>query len=207
MPPAPKILSTVGAAAVVAVAALGLTACGSSGNLGRPTTGGTPSPGTMTSPSGGPLITDQSLSAQDRTWLTTIAQGDRFEILGGQAAESHAAGPAAHGFGQRMVTDHTANLQDLVKQAPSLNFTVPTQPNPQQQQTLTMLDRLKGARFDCSYLTNGYSTHVAAVAATKREISAGQNPRVKDMARKALPMLESHLTLARQALSGLAHCG
>ena len=207
MPAAPKIRCTVGTAVVIAVAALGLTACGSAGNIDRPTKGGTPSPGTRTSPSGGPLITDQSLSHADSTWLTKIAQGDRFEILGGKIAATHASGPAAHAFGQRMVTDHTASLQELIKQAPSLNFTVPTQPNPDQQRTLKRLGQLKGPQFDCSYLTNGVSTHVKAVAATKLEIAAGQNPRVKDMASKALPMLESHLKLAHEAVSGLAHCG
>src|SRR4051795_1726728 len=86
-------------------------------------------------------------SAQDETWLTTGIQGDRFEIVGGTAAQSKGATAAMKAFGARLVKDHSKSLSDAVKAAHQFGVTVPKTPSPSEEWELRTVGSFSGAAF------------------------------------------------------------
>src|SRR3954468_12733703 len=84
-------------------------------------------------------------SAQDATWLTTGIQGDRFEIVGGTAAQSKGATAAMKSFGARLVKDHTKSLKDADSAARRFGVDIPKTPSPSEQWELRTVGSFTGA--------------------------------------------------------------
>jgi putative membrane protein len=154
-----------------------------------------PAPAARQSECGGP---GHATSAQDATWLTTGIQGDRFEIAGGTAAQSRAATPAMKAFGARLVRDHTASLKDAVRAARRFGIDVPKTPTPSEQWELRTVGAFTGTAFDRSYADLEVQDHIQDIQETKDEISDGCNATVRGLARDDLPVLRTHLRIARQ---------
>jgi putative membrane protein len=137
-------------------------------------------------------------SAQDATWLTTGIQGDRFEIVGGTAAQSKGATAAMKAFGARLVKDHTKSLKDAERAARRFGVDVPKTPSPSEQWELRTVGAFSGAVFDRSYADLEVQDHIQDIQETKDEISDGCNATVRGLARDDLPVLRQHLRIARQ---------
>ena len=137
-------------------------------------------------------------SAQDETWLTTGIEGDRFEIIGGTAAQSKGATPAMKAFGARLVKDHSKSLSDAVKAAHRFGVTVPKTPSPSEEWELRTVGSFSGAAFDRSYADLEVQDHIQDIQETKDEISDGCNRTVRGLARDDLPVLRQHLKIAQQ---------
>lgn len=214
----PAILRTFSSApirliTVFSAAALALAACSSSSGShgtangpGDSSTSPNVSSSNTTTAAAAAAANGSTLSSQDRDYLTKSAQGDKFEVLGGQAAQTKTTVMVVRTFGQRMVSDHSKSFEELAQAAPSLGFTAPTTPDSTQQKTLALMSQLSGTTFACSYLMTEYNDHEADVAMTKLEIASGQSPQVKQMAQKELPTLEQHLSMAQSALENTTRC-
>src|SRR3954462_1206087 len=72
------------------------------------------------------------LSAWDKEWLMTSIEGDRFEIIGGQLAQSKGQADVIKSLGARLVADHSKSLEDAVKAAKHFGIEVPDSPSPSQ---------------------------------------------------------------------------
>ena len=142
--------------------------------------------------------TGHATSAQDATWLMTGIQGDRFEILGGTAAQSKGATPATKAFGARLVRDHTKSLGDAVRAARRFGVDVPKTPSPSEQWELRTVGAFTGTAFDRSYADLEVQDHIQDIQETKDEIADGCNTTVRGLARDDLPVLRAHLRIARQ---------
>ena len=136
-------------------------------------------------------------SAQDETWLTTGIEGDRFEIVGGTAAQSKGATAAMQAFGARLVKDHTASLKDAARAARRFGIDVPKSPSPSEQWELRTVGSFSGAAFDRSYADLEVQDHIQDIQETNDEISGGCNRSVRALARTDLPVLRAHLRIAR----------
>jgi putative membrane protein len=137
-------------------------------------------------------------SAQDETWLTTGIEGDRFEIIGGTAAQSKGATAPMKAFGARLVRDHTKSLRDAERAARRFGVTVPKTPSPSEQWELRTVGAFSGTAFDRSYADLEVQDHIQDIQETKDEISVGCNSTVRSLARDDLPVLRQHLAIARQ---------
>jgi putative membrane protein len=137
-------------------------------------------------------------SAQDETWLTTGMEGDRFEIIGGTAAQSKGATAAMKAFGARLVKDHSKSLREAESAAHRFGVTVPKTPTPSEQWELRTVGSFSGAAFDRSYADLEVQDHIQDIQETKDEISDGCSSTVRSLARSDLPVLRRHLTIARQ---------
>jgi putative membrane protein len=142
-----------------------------------------------------------AISAQDATWLTTGIQGDRFEIIGGTAAQSKGVTPAMKAFGARLVKDHTKSLKDADSAARRFGVDIPKTPTPSQQWELRTVGSFTGAAFDRSYADLEVQDHIQDIQETKDEISEGCNRAIRSLARDDLPVLRQHLKIARQLLA------
>jgi putative membrane protein len=137
-------------------------------------------------------------SAQDETWLTSGIEGDRFEIIGGTAAQTKGATAAMRAFGARLVKDHSKSLSDAVKAAHRFGVTVPKTPSPSEEWELRTVGSFSGAAFDRSYSDLEVQDHIQDIQETKDEISDGCSATVRGLARDDLPVLREHLKLARE---------
>jgi putative membrane protein len=141
-------------------------------------------------------------SPLDEYMLQSSIQGDRFEIAGGQLAQSNGTSPAVKALGARLVKDHKQSLSDAVKLAKQLNISVPKQPTPSQEWELSTLGGLPTATFDAAYATLEVQDHKQDIDDTKMEISDGVNAKVRHLAHEDLPVLREHLKLSKQAAAG-----
>src|SRR3954470_7008672 len=72
-------------------------------------------------------------SPLDKYMLQSSIQGDRFEIAGGQLAQSKGTSDAVKALGARLVKDHSKSLSEAVKLAKDLKISVPKTPTPSQE--------------------------------------------------------------------------
>ena len=143
------------------------------------------------------------VSTQDRTFINQAAQINLTEISLGKYTQAHAANTAVKNLGARYALDHTAAQANLRALASSLGMTVPTAPNTQLKSMVAKVEALKGKDMDVAFANISVSGHEAAIDIFKKEESAGSNAAVKAYAAKYLPMLQTHLRLAKHLESTL----
>jgi predicted outer membrane protein len=144
-----------------------------------------------------------SAPPQDEMWLQTSISGDRFEIAGGRLALARAESPAAVAFGRRMIHDHSQSLSDAVRLARELGVGVPPAATPSQQWELNRLKSMPRSWFDAQYASLELKDHNQDVEETGFEVREGYSSEVRAEARKDLPMLVTHLHLAKQLVATL----
>jgi putative membrane protein len=146
-------------------------------------------------------------SAQDKTWLSTAMQGDRFEILGGQLAASHSTDARVQHLGQRLIQDHTAALKAASAAAHARGVDVPREPSPSEQWELDMLAQLNGAAFDRAYTSLEVKDHEQDISEATDESKSGRDAGILRLARHAIGMYHRHLHLSEAAFNAVTQRG
>ena len=149
---------------------------------------------------GTPALAAQS--DQDIAWMQVAHQSNLTEIAAGQAAQRSATSPEVKQLGAMFVEDHTALDAQLTQAAQQLGVQLPSAPSPEQQQQLAAVEQQTGQAFDAAWISSQIAGHLTTIAATQRELQAGSDPTVLDLARAATPVVQRHLTelqgMARQ---------
>lgn len=139
----------------------------------------------------GPAMSDQQ-------FVDFAAQTDMVEANLGQLAESVASSQAVKDYAQMLVTDHTNDLHQLYAAAQPASLTVPTAIDAEHNKTMIdPFEKLKGAAFDRRYIHEMIVGHTKAIAIYKKEAADAQNPGLKSYAEQAIPVLEKHLSGAK----------
>ena len=134
--------------------------------------------------------------AGDQAFLTQMAQGNVAEIELGKLAQHKGNTVAVRNFGTRMVRDHE-NLNNQLKHVAAMeHVSLPTSPNPEQLQEKSRLEGLSGKAFDDAYMRMMLNDHQNDVNAVQQEVGSAQTPQVKQLAQRALPILQNHLRMA-----------
>jgi putative membrane protein len=144
-----------------------------------------------------------STSAQDQSWLASSMQGDRFEIIGGQLAQTHSSDAHVRAVGRRLIADHTRSLHEAARAAHPRSVAVPHQPTASERWELDMLARLQGAEFDQAYLSLEVKDHEQDISEATEESKTGSDPTVVALARHELGVLHYHLQLCHRAFAAL----
>jgi putative membrane protein len=151
--------------------------------------------------SGDQRCNEKGFSAWDEEWLKMSIQGDLFEIQGGKLAQQKATTQIVRDLGARLVKDHTKSLQDAVDVAHKLGIDVPDTPSPSQQWELRAVAQFQGSEFDRWYSDLEVQDHVQDIQEAQDEVDKGCNEQIKQLARDDIPVLQTHLELARAALA------
>jgi putative membrane protein len=138
----------------------------------------------------------------DSDFVQKAAAGGQAEVDMGKLAEQQAGTAAVREFGRWMVTDHTMANNMLAKAAQQANMQAPTSPTQEQQDNLNKLKKLHGAAFDRSYMSMMVKDHTEDVDLFRNEAQSGQNDQIKTFAQDTLPVLEAHLTEAKELSGG-----
>ncbi|MGP3959768.1 DUF4142 domain-containing protein [Nonomuraea sp. 3N208] len=136
-------------------------------------------------------------SEQDRAWMRTIHQGNIAEIQTGRLAQGKGSTKPIKTIGKMLVQDHTAFDVKVAQLATQLGVQLPKSISSHQREEILQLRAAIGKDFDQEFLATMTNEHMAAIAATKKEISRGSSPAVVALAKAAVPTLEKHLSVLR----------
>ena len=97
-----------------------------------------------------------------------------------------------------LITDHTADYQQLKALAAQANLTVPGAIDGDHYKAMIApFEKLKGAAFDHKYAQEMIAGHTKALEAYKKEAAGAENATVKSYAESVEPVLEKHLSDAK----------
>lgn len=134
----------------------------------------------------------------DQQFVDMAAQIDMVEANLGQLAGNVAESQPVKDYGQTLVTDHTSDYQQLSTAAKQANLTVPTAIDAEHNKAMIdPFQKLKGAAFDHKYAQEMVAGHTKALAMYKKEAETAQNDAIKSYAQTAIPVLEKHLSAAK----------
>lgn len=134
----------------------------------------------------------------DQQFVEFAAQTDMVEANLGQLAGNVAESQQVKDYGQTLVTDHTNDYQQLTAAAKQANLNVPSAIDAaQNKKMIDPFQKLKGAAFDKKYIHEMVAGHEQAIQVYKKESTGAQNDSIKTYAQTALPVLEKHLSAAK----------
>ena len=136
-------------------------------------------------------------SRGDQAFVNEAARGGEMEVKLGQLAEHNGSASAVKEFGARMVKDHTRLNAELSATAKSVGLKVPDAISTQQQAQYDQLAALTGRKFDTAYIQMMVKDHTADLAAFQKEAKATQDAKLKGTVETAIPVIEEHLSMAK----------
>jgi len=132
-------------------------------------------------------------------FLTEAAQGSVAEVTLGKMAAEKGENAAVKDFGNRMVRDHSKAIEEAKVLATTAGVPLPTEMSEEAKALQQRLNNLAGAEFDRAYMDEMVNDHKKDIAAFEKQAEDGQNAQVKEWAKKMLPTLKEHLSLAQSA--------
>lgn len=147
------------------------------------------------------------MNQQDKDFARLAAQANRGEIEIGTLAQQKASNDAVKEFGKRMVEDHTNAGHELRNWSAQTNFKLPTGITADDSSTKSSLSSESGTQFDQKYMQSQLKDHKQVIAAFEKEIQDGQDPQLKQIAAKILPVLQDHVRLAEDVAGKLGMSG
>jgi putative membrane protein len=136
---------------------------------------------------------------ENRMFLKKAIQGDLAEIQIGKLAQGKGTNENVKRFGEKLVSDHGANLETAKSVARSIGVTPPTAPNATQKATYDRLNRLSGSEFDRKFAQHMVQDHKKDIKEFQRE--SKKSGTIADFARQTAPKLQQHLRIA-ESLAG-----
>lgn len=144
------------------------------------------------------------------TFVKKVPASNEFEIQSSQMALEKASADDVKKFAQQMIDDHTKAGEDFKKalsQGQTTSATTPADSTlmPEQQKMLDELKAASGDEFQSKYITMQANAHKEAVAMFSAYANSGDDPALKEFAKKTLPVLKMHEEHVKQLQS--AHQG
>ncbi|HEU5116630.1 MAG TPA: DUF4142 domain-containing protein, partial [Isosphaeraceae bacterium] len=104
-------------------------------------------------------------------------------------------------YADRIDEDHDKANRDLVTLAEKKGVDVPNVLDDRHKNMIDQMGKLEGKAFEQRYLQNQVAAHQRAVRMFAAEAEHGQDPEIRDFARKQLPVLRQHLKMAQDFAS------
>lgn len=192
-------IRTTSFTAAVCGAALALGACATfTGEQGAG--GPAAQSGSASNDAGGATAQTQQLSAQDREFVTRAAQSGLAEVESSRIAVTQATSEEVRAYAQRMVRDHSATNEELMRLARGKGIEVSPMLDAEHRAQVDALQAKSGADFDRAYLQDmGVRAHQDAVSLFERQARDGSDPDLRAFAARTLVGLREHLAMAEQA--------
>jgi len=153
----------------------------------------------MSSSGGGSASAGSSAaSSSDKTLFESVAKANLAEIATGKLAMQKAQSPSVKQFGQHMVDEHSALLQEGGALAQAKGIPVPSSPDVKHQVAMKKLELMSGESFDRAYMEQMVKDHVETLDLLKQTAAQAADPQLKAQAEKAIPHVQQHLAMAKQ---------
>jgi len=151
------------------------------------------------------LMTMRAQLADD--FVGDLARGNMAEISLSQMALQRSQNESVKQFAQMMVTDHTAAGTELQTLATSKSITLPTATDQKHQSAMTKLGGESGAAFDRDYMKQMVNDHEKTLSLLQKQAEKGTDADLKAFAAKMVPIVQGHLTAARNLSATLGNSG
>lgn len=139
------------------------------------------------------------LAAEDKTFITTAAQGSMLEVQLGQIASQKATSPDVKAFGSQMVADHGRANTELSQLAAKKGWQVPTTLDKDHQEMVDKIAKLNGSEFDQKYASSMVDDHEDDIKQFKNAAKDAKDPDLKAWAAQKVTLLDAHLMMAKDA--------
>lgn len=134
----------------------------------------------------------------DQQFVDFAAQTDMVEANLGQLAQTASENQQVKDYAQMLVTDHSKDYGELRAAAQQAGLTVPGAIDAAHNKSMIgPYQKLKGAAFDHKFSADAVAGHTHAIEVYKKEAADAQNPAIKSYAQAAIPVLEKHLSGAK----------
>lgn len=137
-------------------------------------------------------------STADLKFTQEAAQGALFEIESGKLAVQKGSNARVREYGQRMIESTGKMKSELESVAARDDIPIPHKPDPAQQTLMDNFSRLAGTAFDRAYMQNQIRNQEQDIAEFRLEVKDGENPDLKDFAKRNVAVIESNLNVAMQ---------
>ena len=156
---------------------------------------GAPAAFAQQAPAGLPLVSENKVDTD--TFSKTLVSANRFEIESSKLAEEKGVAADVKDFAQLMVKEHTKAGQDFKAALEKSQTTASVTPEapallPKDQAMLDQLKALDGEAFQAKYIMLQTEAHKQAVALFSTYAQSGDDPALKEFAKKTLPTLRMH---------------
>jgi putative membrane protein len=156
----------------------------------------TPTPAQPTTPAEEPAAVPAKVDTI--AFVKAVPSANEFEIQSSKMAEQMATSEDVKSFAKQMIQDHTKAGEEFkiaLSQGETTSSTTAAGASPLLPKEQAMLDELKAARgeaFDAKYIELQTNAHKEAVALFSNYAQSGDDPALKEFAKKTLPTLEQH---------------
>jgi putative membrane protein len=133
----------------------------------------------------------------EKRFVKDALLGGMTEVELGKVALEKASSDPVKQFAQKMIDDHSKANEDLKQLASKENINVSDSLDSKHQSRVEKLSKLSGADFDRAYIKDQLKDHQQDVQEFQQEAQRGTDPDVKSFASKTLPVLEEHLSMAK----------
>lgn len=156
----------------------------------------------------GPMVTEDKVDTQ--TFVTSVPNANEFEIQSSKLAEQKSPSEDVKAFARQMIEDHTKVAEDFKAAMSQGQTTASIKPagsglQPKEQQMLGELKSASGKDFDAKYIKMQTDAHKDALALFSTYAKSGDDPAMKEFAKKVLPVLKMHEKHAKEL--AVAHQG
>ncbi|HWF19032.1 MAG TPA: DUF4142 domain-containing protein, partial [Verrucomicrobiae bacterium] len=137
------------------------------------------------------------LTPDEIRFLQRSAEYNQTDIQLGQTMVQKCDAPSLKTYGQRLADDHTLANQQLQSIIAQTGATVPTAPNPDQQQMLDRLNGLSGTDIDRAAIDDSMRSQERQINLDMQAANNSQNPEVKAYAQQNLTINQDELNQCR----------
>jgi putative membrane protein len=192
-------------AALAAVVCLTLAACGKKDqNADTSAVGSGATASAAPAPTAGSSTgASANASLSDPNIVYVLDQANAADSARGRLAETKGTSADVKSFARLMVGEHHALRQQGQQLAKKLNVTPQAPPNDQSEaQAKTQMDSLnampKGKAWDKAYIDFELPWHQQLMQTATKALDAAQNQELKDLIKKAAPVVQKHIDHAKQ---------
>lgn len=141
------------------------------------------------------------VSRVDRQFLQLAIDHGAKEVQLSQRALGKISDPQVKAFAQQIIEDHESLNRELMalnerllgEQGPPYK-----KANPEVKHEVEQLNQLSGLELDRRYMQVMMKDHQGSISLFARQAERGQDPELKALAKKTLPVLEDHQKRARE---------
>jgi putative membrane protein len=134
----------------------------------------------------------------DSEFAVKAANGGMMEVELARLASTKATSTPVKEFAKKMMDDHMKANDELQSIATQKNITLPAALSEESQKDVDRLSKLSGTEFDKEYMSFMVDDHQEDVDEFKKASDECKDPELKAFAAKTLPVLQSHLDMAKQ---------
>ena len=132
-----------------------------------------------------------------KTYVMKAGASDMFEMESSKLV-TDSSDPKVASFANMMITDHTKSTQDVMAAAQADGITAPPpMMTPKQKAMIDSLKAATGKKRDLLYKKDQILAHQETLAFQKEYAMSGDKPNLKAAAGNIVPVVQNHLSMAK----------